>query len=76
MKILCIKDHVCSSINDFHQRIRAITNPQFCDRSFELKKNKEDDEQSRFLRITVAVYFTYFESNIVYRSTRRGCENA
>ena len=24
MKILCIKDHVCSSINDFRERIRAI----------------------------------------------------
>ena len=29
MKILCIKDHVHSSINDFHERIRAITNPSF-----------------------------------------------
>ena len=29
MKILCIKDHVCSSINDFRERIRAITNPSF-----------------------------------------------
>ena len=26
-----------------------------------------------FLRIPVAVYFTYFESIIVYRSTRRAC---
>ena len=31
MKILCIKDHVhvCSGINDFHVRIRAITNASF-----------------------------------------------
>ena len=29
MKILCIKDHVCSSINDIHERIRAITNASF-----------------------------------------------
>ena len=29
MKILCIKDHVRSSINDFRERIRAITNPSF-----------------------------------------------
>ena len=29
MKILCIKDYVCSSINDFRERIRAITNPSF-----------------------------------------------
>ena len=27
----------------------------------------------KFLRITVTVYFTYFESIIVYRSTRRAC---
>ena len=27
MKILCIKDHVRSSINNFRERIRAITNP-------------------------------------------------
>ena len=29
MKILCIKDHVRSSIIDFRERIRAITNPSF-----------------------------------------------
>ena len=29
MKILCIKDHVCSSINDFRERIRAIPDPSF-----------------------------------------------
>ena len=29
MKILCIKGHVHSSINDFRERIRAITNPSF-----------------------------------------------
>ena len=29
MKILCIKDHVHSSIYDFCERIRAITNPSF-----------------------------------------------
>ena len=29
MQILCIKDHVRSCINDFRERIRAITNPSF-----------------------------------------------
>ena len=29
MKILCIKNHVHSSINDFHERNRVITNPSF-----------------------------------------------
>ena len=29
IKILCIKDHVRSSINDFRVRNRAITNPSF-----------------------------------------------
>ena len=29
MKILYIKDHVRSSINDFRERNRAITNPSF-----------------------------------------------
>ena len=29
MKILCIKDHVYSSINYVCERIRAITNPSF-----------------------------------------------
>ena len=67
MNILCIKDRVRSSINNFRERNRAITNPSF---GKELKK-KEDDEQSVFLRITVAVYFMYFESIMVYRSTRR-----
>ena len=40
MKILCIKDYVCSCINNFCERIRAITN--FCGRPFKLKK-KEDE---------------------------------
>ena len=38
MMILCIKDHVCSSINNFHVRIRSDYYPQFCCRPFELKK--------------------------------------
>ena len=29
MKILCIKDHVRSSINDSHERIRVIINASF-----------------------------------------------
>ena len=29
MKILCIKDHVCSSINDFRERNRVISNLSF-----------------------------------------------
>ena len=32
MKILLIKDHLCSSINDFREKMRAITNPQFSSR--------------------------------------------
>ena len=48
MKILCIKDHVRSSINDFRERNRVITNPSFAVHNFP--------------RITVAVYFTEFES--------------
>ena len=44
MKILCIKDHVHNSINDFHERVRAITNPTHS-RSFELKKKEEEEEE-------------------------------
>ena len=75
MKILCIKDHVRSCINDFRERIRAITNP----RPFELKKKKKKMMMMnnpgfyKFPKFAVAVYFTYFESIIVYRSTRRAC---
>ena len=29
IKILCIKDDVCSSISDFRQRNRALTNASF-----------------------------------------------
>ena len=29
MKILCIKDHVRSSVNNFRERIRVITNSGF-----------------------------------------------
>ena len=29
MQILLIKDHIRSSINDFCERIRTITNPSF-----------------------------------------------
>ena len=49
---------------------------QYCkvaDLEFELKNEEEIDEQLgfyKFLTITVAVYF---ESIIVYRSTRRAC---
>ena len=46
MKILCIKDHVRSSINDFCERIRAIPNPSF---TFELNYKEKDDEQSAIL---------------------------
>ena len=42
MEILCIKDHVCSSKNDFRERNRAITNP----RPFELKKKEEEEQFS------------------------------
>ena len=65
MKAFCIKDHACSSINDFCERIRP----------FELKKKMMMNTAFyNFLRITVhvAVYFTYFESIIVHRSTWQG----
>ena len=65
MKILCIKDHVHSSINDSRGRIRAITNPNFVVGCLN-KRTKMMKMSNRhfynFLRITVAVYFTYFES--------------
>ena len=49
MKILCIKDYVCSNINGFWERIRDITTPSFDrGRLFEQKKEEEDDEQSVF----------------------------
>ena len=66
MKILLIKDHTSSSINGFHERIRAITN---C-RPIELKKEDDDEQFYNFPKNTVPVYF---ESIIVYRSTRRAC---
>ena len=49
MKILYIKDHVRSSINDFRERNRASGRP------FELKKKEEeeeDDEQLAFLQFS------------------------
>ena len=50
---------------------------QFRGRPFELKKKKKKMMNNpgfyKFPRFTVAVYFTYFESIIVYRSTRRAC---
>ena len=54
VKILCIKDHVHSSINDFCERNKAINNPSFMVyRSFELKKKEEnDDEQSAFFQFS------------------------
>ena len=46
-----------------------------CDRPFELKKKEEEEEQSAFLQFSenhcIAVYFTEFESIIVYRGTCR-----
>ena len=58
MKILCIKDHVRSSINDFRERIRAITNPG---RPFEKEEEvEEDDEQSGFLQISEIHYSCIF----------------
>ena len=67
-KILCIKDHVRSSINDFRERNRVITNPSF---AVGQKKMMNNRRFYNFPSITVAVYFTEFESIIVYRSTRR-----
>ena len=67
MKILCIKDHVRSCINDFRERIRAITHPSFA------VGRLNNPGFYKFPRFTVAVYFTYFESIKVYRSTLRAC---
>ena len=63
MKILCIRDHVRSSIN------RAITNASFAEGRLNQRRRKKimnNRHFYNFLRITVAVYFTYFESVIVY----------
>ena len=71
MKIWCIKNHVCSSINGFRQRNRAITNT-----SFVVGRRRKPEDNRRFYkfpRIAVAVYLTVFESIIVCRSTRRAC---
>ena len=70
MKILFIKDHVRSSINDFRERIRVITNPSFavgCLNRIRKKKKKMMNNLGfyKFPRFTVAVHFTYFESIIV-----------
>ena len=71
---MCIKDHVRSSINDFRERIRAITNPSFAVGRLNLiRKKKNNPGFYKFPRFTVAVYFTYFESIKVYRSTLRVC---
>ena len=40
MKILCIKDHVCSSINDFREEDE------------EEEEEEEEDEQSAFLQFS------------------------
>ena len=64
MKILCIKDHVRSSINDFRERIRAITNA---------KEKKKKMMNRRSLQSHCSCVFAYFESIIVYSSTRRTC---
>ena len=40
MKILCIKDHPCSSINYFHRRIRVITNDSFALNLIRRKKRR------------------------------------
>ena len=55
------------------------TGAQFRSRPFELKMKEESKRMMNnlhfynFSRITVAVYFTYFESIIVYKSTRNAC---
>ena len=70
MKILCINDHVRSSINDSHERIRVITNTSFSGRPFEL--NKMMNNQQFSVNHTSCVF--YFESIIKYRNTlRAGC---
>ena len=65
---MCIKDHVRSSINDFRERIRAITNPSFAVGCLRKKKKMMNNPGFyKFPRFTVAVYFTYFESIKVYK---------
>ena len=71
--MLSIKDCVRSSINDFRERIRAITNPSFAVGRLNLRRKKMRKMLMNNRKITVAVYFTYFESIIVYRSTRSMC---
>ena len=70
--------HVRSSINDFCERIRAITNPSFMVGHLNWRRRKKKKMMNnpgfyKCSRITIAVYFMYFESIIVYRSTRRAC---
>ena len=50
----------------FHETNRATTNPGFA-----FEKKEDESAVLQFQRITVAVYFMYFESIIVYRSTHR-----
>ena len=58
MKILCIKDHVCSSINDFRVRIREITNLQLRGRCIRRKKMKMNNRQFyNWQRITGSCIF-------------------
>ena len=61
-------------INDSCERLRAITYASLAVGRLEEEEdnNNEENEQSEFYnfpRITLAVYFTYFDSIIVYRST-------
>ena len=52
IKILCIKDHVRSSINGFHVRNRAITNPSFTV-GLELKKKEEEDDDEQWFFFSI-----------------------
>ena len=49
IKILCIKDHVRSSINDSRERMRAITNTSFV---VGASTEEEDDEQLSVLQFS------------------------
>ena len=75
IKLLCIKNHVRSSINDFRERNRAIiTKPSFAVGRLNRRRKKMNNRRFyNFPRITVDVYFTEFESIIVYRSTHGAC---
>ena len=60
MKILCIKDHVHSCINDFRERIRAITNPSFAVGRFSHSANGAGSQLTHILICNTQYSHAYF----------------